>query len=70
MAQIGYQTAYLWECPDCGKRWQRRRRPRAGDDLVCAADGEQRGLVEGAWACASIHTSTGKREGIAPNVSL
>ncbi len=75
MAQVGYQTVYLWTCPDCGAVWQPRRRPRTGHDLVCVPHAEQR-LVSrretstGARYCGSVNTSKGQREGIAPNVSL
>ncbi len=73
MKRVGYQTVYLWTCPDCGTTWQPRRRPRAGADLICAAHAmQQRVLVDGeaGQGCGAVNTSEGHREGIAPNVKL
>ncbi len=74
MRRVGYQTVYLWTCPDCGAVWQMRHRPRAGVDVACAPSGVQRLLTaqpgrEGAvQACGALNTSSGKREGMPPNL--
>lgn len=72
MKRVGYQTVYLWTCPDCGAVWQLRRRPRAGRDVACAPSGVQRltSLVPEVEpsACGAVNISSGEREGIAPNL--
>jgi hypothetical protein len=76
--RVGYQTVYLWTCPDCRTVWQLRKRPRAGKDVACAPSSTQRLVSTQPYSterpslppgpCATVHTSTGKREGIAPNL--
>lgn len=80
MKPVDYQVCYLWACPDCGTTWQARRRPRGGAQLVCAPLPEQRCVhthrssgFDGPHAykgCGSVNGSSGRRGGIAPNVSI
>ena len=76
---VSYQVAYLWSCPECGTTWQARRRPRGGSQLVCAPQAEQRLVLPTLSAttanpdwqgCGSMNASSGRRGGIAPNVSI
>ena len=74
MKPVDYQVCYLWACPECGATWQARRRARNGSPLVCTALPEQRFVPSGAQliyhGCGSVSTSSGRRGGIAPNVSI
>lgn len=73
---ISYQVAYLWKCPYCGADWQRRHRPRGNTRLVCAASAEQRcmGNYDDPAArldgCGYVGISSGRRGGIAPNLTV
>lgn len=71
---VPYVALYLWECPECGTTWQSRHRPRAGAELVCAPQSEQRGVTalnaKTTGACGSISVSAGQRKGLAPNVTI
>lgn len=79
MSEVAYQTVYLWECPDCGTYWQARHRPRGGAQLFCVPQPEQHcisgvqrresGLPQGRAGCGVVHTSTGRRAGVAPTVT-
>ena len=79
MKRVGYQTVYLWTCPDCGALWQLRKRPRAGRDVACAPSGEQTQILPRAWTgagkrgheavpCGAVNTSKGERQGVPPTL--